>query len=396
MSKIIMHIDLNAFFASAAAIKEPELKGKPLIIAGNSRRGIVSTASYEARKYGIHSAMPTYMAKKLCPHVIIREGDFKLYKDLSNKFFNIIREYTPIIEIASIDECFADLTLPMKGIKDPHAYLKKIQDELYQKTGLGCSIGLAPTKFLAKMGSDYKKPMGITIIRRRDVPKILWPIKIKDMYGVGKKTAPKLEQLGIYTIGDLAKTEAYEVKKLLGKSFYGLQLWANGYGSDHVETEDSDPKSISSSETLQYDTDDLNELREHLHARVEEVAYRANKNEVYGTTVSIQLKDSEFKSITRSVTFSKPINSLEDIYAYAVTLLENNYRNQLIRLIGVSLSSLNRKENFFVQLSLFNYQKEVEKNATKLLIKDLNRTANKELFKPLSALKKKEKKHDHQ
>ena len=208
MSKIIMHIDLNAFFATAEVIKDPSLEGKPLIVAGSSRRGIVSTASYEARKYGIHSAMPTYQAQRLCPGVIIRGGDFELYHRLSNKFFNYVRNYTNIIEIASIDECYADMSECMKDVKDPVEYLKNLQNDLYEKTKLKCSIGLAPNKFLAKMASDMKKPMGITIIRKKDVKKILWPIKIKDMYGVGKKTFPRLERLGIKTIGDLVRTES--------------------------------------------------------------------------------------------------------------------------------------------------------------------------------------------
>ena len=192
MAKIIMHIDLNAFYATAETIKDPSLEGKPLIIAGSSRRGIVSTASYEARKYGIRSAMPTYMARKLCPEVEIRGVDFELYQKLSSEFFGYIRRYTDIIEIASIDECYADMTECMKDIEDPCKFLKDLQDLLYKETKLKCSIGLAPTKFLAKMGSDYKKPMGITIIRRKDISKILWPLPIKDMYGIGKKTYPKL------------------------------------------------------------------------------------------------------------------------------------------------------------------------------------------------------------
>ena len=187
MSKIIMHIDLNAFYATAETIKDPSLVGKPLIIAGSSRRGIVSTASYEARKYGIRSAMPTYMALKLCPDVVIRGVDFALYQKLSNEFFSYIKRYTNIIEIASIDECYADMTECMKDVKDPYKFLEELMDLLYRETKLKCSIGLAPTKFLAKMGSDYKKPMGITIIRRKDIKKILWPLPIKDMNGIGKK-----------------------------------------------------------------------------------------------------------------------------------------------------------------------------------------------------------------
>ena len=170
MAKIIMHIDLNAFFATAETIKDPSLEGKPLIIAGSSRRGIVSTASYEARKFGIHSAMPTYMAQRLCPSVIIRNVDFELYHRLSQEFFAFVREYTNIIEIASVDECYADMSECMKDCKDPQKFLEDLRDNLYKKTKLKCSIGLAPNKFLAKMASDFKKPLGVTIIRKKDIP----------------------------------------------------------------------------------------------------------------------------------------------------------------------------------------------------------------------------------
>ena len=157
MAKIIMHIDLNAFFATAETIKDPSLEGKPLIIAGSSRRGIVSTASYEARKFGIHSAMPTYMAQRLCPSVIIRNVDFELYHRLSQEFFAFVREYTSIIEIASVDECYADMSECMKDCKDPQKFLEDLRDNLYKKTKLKCSIGLAPNKFLAKNGFRFQK-----------------------------------------------------------------------------------------------------------------------------------------------------------------------------------------------------------------------------------------------
>ena len=264
MSKIIMHIDLNAFFATAETIKNPELIGKPLIVAGTSRRGIVSTASYEARKYGIHSAMPTYQARRLCPDVIICPGDYELYSRLSHEFFSYIKTYTGLVEVASVDECYCDMTECMKDVEDPLAYLKNLQNSLYEKTKLKCSIGLAPTKFLAKMASDMKKPMGITIIRRKDVKRILWPIKIQDMYGVGKKTYPRLQRLGIYTIGDLAKDESKEVKKVLGKMYDGLKLWANGYGSDEVDTEPFDPKSVGHSSTFLFDTNDYDEIKDQI------------------------------------------------------------------------------------------------------------------------------------
>ncbi len=386
MSKIIMHIDLNCFFARAQVIKEPELEGKPLIIAGTSRRGIVSTASYEARKFGINSAMPTYMALKLCPNVIIRNPDFNLYHDLSQKFFNYVKKYTEIIEIASIDECYADMTECMKDCKDPIAFLKKLQDNLFNETKLMCSIGLAPTKFLAKMASDMKKPMGITIIRRKDIQKLLWPLPIKDMFGIGKKTYPKLEKINIKTIGDFALDNQDETKKILGKFYYVLKDWAYGKGSDEVITEASDPKSIGNSTTFLFDTDDYDEIRSMIYQESLDVSKRAEKESKIGYTITLNIKDSDFKMMSKSETIQVPTNSIEDIYNNALKLYDTYFVNKLIRLVGVTLSNLISKKEFYVQMSFFDIEMHKEKCATKILINELNNKCKKNIFMKASEL----------
>lgn len=395
MSKIIMHIDLNAFFATAQVIKEPELEGKPLIIAGKTRRGIVSTASYEARKYGINSAMPTYMALKLCPNVIVRDVDFDLYQRLSNQFFNYVKRYTPLIEIASIDECYADMTEAMKGVKDPEAYLRKLQNELYNETKLKCSIGLAPTKFLAKMGSDYKKPMGVTIIRRKDIQKIIWPLKIKDMFGVGKKTYPKLEQLGVKTIGDFARDESPEVKKLLGKFYYVLKDWALGQGSDIVQVEPDDPKSISHSRTFLFDTDDYEEIKSKIYELSVEVSNRAKKEKKLGKTVTFTYKDSNFVSKNKSFTMKAATNDVDVIYNNAINMFEKYAKDVPIRLVGVALNNLIDTSQFYVQMSLFDAEKHREECATKLLIDEINNKMKNKLLIRASDLKKEGKKDEN-
>lgn len=386
MSKIIMHIDLNCFFARAQVIKEPELEGKPLIIAGTTRRGIVSTASYEARKFGINSAMPTYMALRLCPNVIIRNCDFNLYHELSQKFFSYIKKYTDIIEIASIDECYADMTEVMKDCKDPVAFLKNLQDNLFQETKLMCSIGLAPTKFLAKMASDIKKPMGITIIRRKDIKNILWPLPIKDMFGIGKKTYPKLEKIGIKTIGDFALDQQEETKKILGKFYYVLKDWAYGKGSDEVIVEANDPKSIGNSSTFLFDTDDYEEIRSMIYQESLDVSKRAEKENKIGYTITIVIKDSDFKTTSKSETIQVPTNSVEDIYNTALKLYDNYFVNKMIRLVGVTLSNLIDKKEFFVQMSFFDMEMHKEKCATKILINELNNKYRKNIFMKASEL----------
>lgn len=385
-----MHIDLNQFFAAATRLLEPDLIGKPLIIAGDTRRGIVSTASYEARKYGISSAMPTYIAKKLCPKVIIREVNYKWYQQKSKEFFSYIKEhYSPHIEVASIDECYVDMTDLMKDIKDPYLYLKNLQEDVYNNTHLEASIGLGPTKFLAKMGSDYKKPMGITIIRKKDIKKILYPLPIEDFFGIGKKTCPKLKELGINTIGDFALNDSYEVKKVMGKFYSVAKEWINGEGDDHVDENPFDPKSISSTNTFLFDTNDYEEISKMLEIKAKEVSLDAIKNNKVGKTITLILKDSSFKSITRSITIDKPTNSFLDIYTNVMNLFDKFFNNQLIRLAGVGLSQLMDKEDFYVQMNLFNLEQNQKECSTQLLINKLNRKANKELFYPASKIKEK-------
>ena len=255
MSKVIAHIDLNQFFVRCEEIKKPSLIGKPVAVGGDGRKGIVSTCSYEARKYGIHSGMPTFQAKMLCKNLIILPGDYKFYELMSKEFIAYVRKFTRHIEQMSIDECFCDFTELFKNnnIKEPYAFLKRLQDGLFNKTKLKCSIGVAPTKFLAKMGSDYKKPMGITIIRKKDIQDILFPLPVKDLFGIGKKTYPKIERAGYKTIGDLyfgIKNNDEALANFFGSYKQDLIDELEGNSSDLVSSGPSDPKSMGMTRTL--------------------------------------------------------------------------------------------------------------------------------------------------
>jgi len=388
MSKIIMHIDLNAFFATAEAIAHPEYQGKPLIVGGTGRRGIVSTASYEARKYGIHSAMPTYMAQELCPDLIICPANFHLYERLSKEFFNYISTFSPIIQVASIDECYVDMTEPLKGVKDVNQYLLDLQNGLYKLNKLKCSIGIGPTKFLAKMASDMKKPMGITIIRRKDLAEKLYPLPIESMYGIGKKTAPRLKEMGIKTIGDLKRANQDELKNLMGKFYYTCMDWINGYGSDVVEVEVADPKSIGNSRTFSHDTDDYEEIKAMIKYLAQEVSERAIKEEKVGNTIQVAIKTCDFRLHTKCVRNNMPINDFETIFEKALIAYDRLNQKEPIRLIGVTLQNLISKEEVQVQMSLFNYQFYEEQSQTKLLINNLNRKLKKDVFIRASEVKK--------
>ena len=392
-SKVIVHIDLNAFFARCEEIKNPSLEGKAVAIGHDGRGGIVSTCSYEARKYGVSSAMPMFKAKKLCPKLIVLPCDYHFYSVMSKTFINFIKRYTPLVEQASVDECFADFTLPLKGVTDAVAYFKKLQEDLFKETSLKCSIGVSTTKFLAKMASDYQKPLGLTIIHKRDIPNIIFPLKVESMFGVGKKTAPRLKSIGIKTIGDLyklIKEENEDVKNILGKSFFTLKDWLEGKGSDEIEMEKWDPKSIGNSTTLPFDTDNPTQIKEHFLDLSKEVSSRAKREEKLGYTIQIVVKDTEFKSFNKSITFDSPTNEAKVIYEQACKLYEKNFKNITLRLVGITLQNLIDPKEMAVQMSLFDYEKHEEESATKLLINELNRSLKKPLLKRASELEKKD------
>ncbi len=385
MSKIILHIDLNAFFVRCEELKDPSLEGKPVIIGRVGRGGIVSTCSYEARKYGVRSGMPTYEALLKCKDAIVLESDFHFYHEKSTQFFAFLRKYTPLIEPASVDECFADFTNVLKDEKEPLVFLRNLQKDLYKETGLKCSIGVAPTKFLAKMASDMKKPFGLVVIRKRDAKKMLAPLAIEDFFGIGKKTSPHLRAMGINTIGDLIKRideEDPATKDVLGKFYFVISDWINGKGDDTINTEPFDPKSIGHSTTLFSDALSVEELEKPLKELSEEVARDAQKRGKKGKTVQLVLKDNEFKVINRSRRLSGLSNRYDDIFKTAMELLKENYNGKPTRLIGVTLQQLHNPKETYEQLSIFdNYEQIKEENETRLLIGDLNRQMHKSVFK---------------
>ena len=387
MSKIILHIDLNAFFVRCEEIKDPSLEGKPVIIGHNGRGGVVSTCSYAARKYGVHSGIPTYQALLKCKDAILIPGDYRYYEQKSNEFFAFIKKYTTLVEPASIDECYADFTNVLKDKSEPIVFLRNLQKELYKETKLFCSIGVAPTRFLAKMASDMKKPNGLTIIRKKDSRKILSPLPIDSFFGIGKKTAPRLKELGINTIGDLINridVDDNATKEVFGKFYYVIKDWIDGKGGDEINTEPYDPKSVGHSTTLFSDALSVEELEKPLKELSEEVSRDAKREGKKGKTVQLVLKDNEFKIINRSKRLGKLSNEFEDIYKIAYELLKANYDGRPIRLIGVTLQQLQNPKETYEQLSIFdNYEQIKEENETRLLIGDLNRLMHKSVFKTM-------------
>lgn len=391
MSKIIMHVDLNAFFATAEELRHPELVDKPIIVGGTGLRSVVSTASYAARKYGVHSAMPIYQAKELCPEGIFLPCDFAYYEMLSQSFFAYLKRFSLIVEEASIDEAYVDMTKPLSQTPDPYGYLSSIQKGLLKEIGLKCSIGVAPTKFLAKMASDMKKPMGITILRRRDLSSKLYPLPIESFFGIGKKSAPRLKEIGILTIGDLNAKLAVDdpaLKAFFGKWYPDLKKECQGYGDDRVDPTPFDPKSIGHSETFTFDTDEREEIEAKIKELAQEVAEGAKRDGKKGRTVELTIKDKAFRSFNKSVSFKEATDSPDVISEKAIELYEGRFLGMLIRLVGVTLQNLLDPREETVQMNFFNYQEYEKMDKTKLLVNALNRKMDKPALKLAAEVKK--------
>ena len=398
MAKVIVHIDLNQFFVRCEEIKNPTLIGKPVAVGGDGRKGIVSTCSYEARSYGIHSGMPTFQAKMLCKNLILLPGDYKFYELMSKEFISYIRHYTRKIEQMSIDECFCDFTDVFKNqnINNPELYLKKLQDGLFKTTKLKCSIGVAPTKFLAKMGSDYKKPMGITIIRKKDIKDILFPLPVKDLFGIGKKTYPKIERAGYKTIGDLyygIKNNDEALSNFFGSYKQDLIDELEGNSSDIVSTGPSDPKSMGMTRTLDFDSNDKFYIRNFLANLINNILDDFSGSGRLCKTIQITYKNANheegFQTTTVSKSFDNYTDSREEIYREGIKLFEKTYKGEEIRLIGFTLKNLKDKHDVVVQMTFDNFERHESENKTQLLINELNRKAKKPIFFRLSDLKDK-------
>ena len=382
MKRIILHIDMNAYFATVAQVANPSLKGKPVAVGGKNGRSIISTASYEARKYGVTSAMPVFMAKELCPNLILVDTDYALYEKYTRAFVQIIKRYSYKIEMASIDECYVDMSDELLNNPEPMKVVEEIQDKIYKELGLSCSIGVAPNKFLAKMASDMKKPMGITVLRKRDVELVLWKLPIKDMFGVGKKTAAMLNNLGINTIGDFANYENdMLLKKKLGKSYYTLMDWAHGNDESIVSTEVEDLKSVGNSRTLEENTNDYEEIKSMISKLSKMVSDRAKHDKLFSNQISITLKYDDFSVKNHSKKLDHPTNEYEDIFTMAMHLVEKYYdSSRYVRLLGVTMQNSAKIDSFVQQLSLFN-QEEKRPNDLKInkIIQDINKQIGKDL-----------------
>lgn len=384
MSRVYFHIDLNAFFASCEELLDPSLKGKPLVVGGKSRRSVISTANYEARKYGIHSAMPMQQAEKLCKDLVIVNGHYAFYSDMSHQFMQIIHSYTDLVEKASIDECYADMTEVICRYPKPLDVAFEIQRRVLEETGLRCSIGIGPNMFLAKMASDMKKPMGITVLRIRDVPEKMWPLPIKEMQGIGKRTVPLMEDLNIHTIKDLATYQDLNaLKPVLGKNIESMIKRANGY-DDRTLMTDYDSKSMGISETLLEDVTDYDELRGLIRTLCRRLSKRLKEAHKAGYHVSMRICYYDFRNANKSKKLSAPIWTSDDLFVQAMILFDSSYEEEeAVRLIGVSVSDFAGEDFLAKQVSLFDAP---EEESTSEILHDLNHQLGTQAFVRASSL----------
>lgn len=330
---------MDAFFASIEQREHPEWKGKPVIVGGLSGRGVVSTASYEARRYGVHSAMPMSRARALCPEGIFVKPHFELYKKTSDEIHQIMLHYAAAIEPISLDEAFMDITGMGKQYPTLGAIGRAIKAEIFEKTRLVASAGIAPNKFLAKMASDMDKPDGLTIIPYGREKAILAPLPIRRLWGVGAATERRLTEAGFRTIGDIQRAAPGAVEMAVGSQAALLRALADGIDDRPVRPV-REVKSIGDEETYEHDLTDTAEIRRRIAIHSDVVARRLRKKHLAARTVSLKVRFSSFLTVMRSLSFEEATNLQEDIEEAALRLLERIPRTEAVRLTGVTCSNL--------------------------------------------------------
>lgn len=349
---MILHIDMDAFFASVEQMDNPDLKGKCVLVGRDSGRGVVAAASYEARKFGVHSAMPVFQAKKLCPQAVFVAPRKGRYSEISRRIMSLLREFSPLVEPVSIDEAFVDICGCGRLYGTPLETATLIKQRILETIHLTCSVGIAPNKFLAKIASDMNKPDGLFAILPHEVSPFIAALPIGKVPGVGKQTLKMLTTLSVETLGDVRRYSESFLESKFGK--FGRRLAALAAGIDPSRvTPHSPTKSISSEHTLGRDTADIRELKRYLKVQADEVGRQLRKSDLRARTVVLKLKDTDFRQITRSKTLPFPTHSSETILCAAEKLLEAHNLSKKIRLTGVGASGL-IEGNTPVQQSLFD------------------------------------------
>lgn len=395
MDRIIMHIDVNNAFLSWTATDLLE-KGYKIdirtiesIIAGDptKRSGIVLAKSPLAKKKGIKTAETIYEAKRKCPNLKIYKPNYQMYQEKSTNLFNLLKTYTPDIEIASIDECYIDYTKVKNLYKDEKIFAENLKNKIKKELGFTVNIGIANNKLCAKMASDFEKPDKVHTLYHYEIKEKMYPLPIEELFTVGKRTSEKLKEIGIKKIKDLAQANEYNLRKIFKNQAKYLIDIANGIDNEEVNIEKRIPKGISKELTLGNDLASKQEIKQVLKTLSEMLSKRIQKEEKYAQVVCLILKDNNFKRYSHQKKLKNPINSYEEIYRYAQELLNEYYKEGKIRLVGLRLDDL--KENKTYQTSLFETPKEPDK--IDKLIKEINQKYGKNALKRASFIDNNEK-----
>ena len=347
---VILHVDMDAFYASVAELDHPEYKGKALVV-GAGARGVVLSANYEARKFGIRAAMPVGRAKRMAPHAIFIAPEHHRYSEISERVMAIFHSYTPLVEPISLDEAFLDVTGSQKLFGTGREIAAKIREQVEKEEGITCSVGLAQSKFIAKLASQHCKPNGMLEIKSDRILEFLHPLPVRAIWGVGPKTAESLERLGLHTVSDIAHTPRATLIRALGEST-GASLYELAWGRDYRDVIPDEPeKSIGNEETFSEDLDNPEEILREFLRMTEKATARLRERSLFAKTISIKIKFADFSSLTRSKTVPIAIDNTHDTYE-VVKALYLALRNEgaRIRLVGVSFSQL--QEGAPVQLEL--------------------------------------------
>jgi len=362
--RVILHLDMNAFYCSAHEAEEPEVYGgKPTAVAGSveQRKGIIVTASYAARRMGVRTGMTVRQGLRECPGLVLIRPDFDLYRKYSRAFMDIARQYTPLVEAVSIDECYLDIT-GSGQFGTPVEIASEIQRRIASELSLPCSIGVAPNKLLAKMASDMKKPNGLTVLRIRDVPRLLWDKPCSDLFGIGRKTAEKLSRMNIRTIGELAGTDERLLTGRFGVMGAWLKAAANGIDHSPVNPVRERSKSVGHTTTLPKDVTSRREAHRILLNLADQAARRMRRQKLMARVVQITIRTPEMRTITRSATLEAPTDATPDIHRAACGLYDRHWQPERpVRLLGVTLQNLSEREETAVQLDLFDYEQAPKK-----------------------------------
>jgi DNA polymerase-4 len=348
----ILHVDMDAFFASVSELDYPQYRGKPLVVGAGSR-GVVLSANYAARKFGIRAAMPVARAQRMAPTAIFIPPDHERYSDVSRRVMEIFFEYTPYVEPLSLDEAFLDVTGSRRLFGNGRDIAQAIRKRVSDQEKITCSVGISTTKFIAKLASGRCKPDGVLEIAHDRILTFLHPLPVNEIWGVGPKTNEELQRLGLRTVADIAHTPIETLKRALGESA-GVALYELAWARDYREVvPDAPEKSISAAETFSYDLEDREEIFRELLRLTERATHRLRKRELRSKTIGLKVRFSDFTTITRSKTVALPINGTHEIYEIAKDLfLALKIDGARIRLLGVSLENLSDETGAVEQLEL--------------------------------------------